>query len=73
MSDLEAKQKAFAEALKAELAGDGNIFGRMNAAPGAKSLPQWYTNTVRMLKGNNATPEMVDKFVATLDENYFRD
>ncbi len=72
MRNLEEKQKALAKSLKAELAGDGSIFGRMSAAPGAKSLPQWFERTVKMLQENNATPEMVDKYVSHLDENYFR-
>lgn len=49
--------------VKGILAGDGNLFDRMNVGQGGTGLPEWISEIVQYCKDNNITAKTLESEV----------
>lgn len=57
------RREAFAKEIKSALAGDGSIFGRMNAIKGGEQIPPWFDRYIENLRSQGITPDQVDEML----------
>jgi uncharacterized protein YfaT (DUF1175 family) len=59
------KNPALVRAIQGELAGDGNIWGRMQSSvDDSPGVPEWFTHIVSTFKKNGVTPNEVPQKIA---------